>query len=160
MKQVYSLCINGEETEVAAHAHWSLLEVLRYELGLTGAKQGCDKGDCGACTVLVDGEPTLSCCSLAIQHQDANVTTIEGLGTPESPHPVQTAWLKHRVPQCGYCQPGMQMAAAALLDNRAVEGEARPVVTDSDVCAAISNICRCGCYERIRRAVVDAGVQS
>lgn len=88
MKQVYELSINDEPHEVAAPAHWSLLEVLRYQLSLTGAKQGCDKGDCGACTVLVDGEPILACCSLAITHQGAEVTTIEGLADAHGPSPV------------------------------------------------------------------------
>src|SRR5690606_25127957 len=107
MKHVYRLRINGEEHELAAHAHWSLLEVLRYELGLTGSKQGCDKGDCGACTVLVDGEPVLSCCTLAVTQQGREITTIEGLADEHGPSPVQRSFDACGALQCGFCQPGM-----------------------------------------------------
>ena len=102
MKQVYSLQINGETAEVAAPAHWTLLEVLRYEQGLTGSKQGCDKGDCGACTVLVDGEPVLACCSLALTHQGQKITTIEGLSGSEAPSRVQRAFDRCGALQCEF----------------------------------------------------------
>jgi isoquinoline 1-oxidoreductase alpha subunit len=154
------LRVNGVEHEVDVEPQMPLLWVLREEIGLRGTKFGCGKGLCGACTVHLDGRAVRSCILPVGSVGDAAVTTIEGLGTPEAPHPVQRQWLTHRVPQCGYCQSGMQMAAAAFLDARTVpEGEAgapATPVTDAEVCAAITNICRCGCYERIRRAVVDA----
>ena len=152
------LTVNGVAHEVDVEPQMPLLWVLREELGFRGTKFVCGKGLCGACTVHVDGRAVRSCIYPVSAVGESSVTTIEALGTPESPHPVQAQWLAHRVPQCGYCQPGMQMAAAAFLDRRAAEaGEEDPgPCTDAEVCAAITNICRCGCYERIRRAVVDA----
>lgn len=148
-----TLNVNGVPLEVDMEPAMPLLWVLREALGLRGTKFGCGKGLCGACTVHINGRAVRSCILPISSVGDSLVTTIEGLGSPDAPHPVQSAWLEHRVPQCGYCQPGMQMAAAAFLDKREV---ATAPVTDAEVCAAISNICRCGCYERIRRAVVDA----
>ncbi len=147
MKSILTLKVNGEEHEVAAHQHWSLLEVLRYELGLTGSKQGCDKGDCGACTVLVDGEPVLACCSLAVASQGREITTIEGLATAEGPDPIQRAFDVAGALQCGFCQPGMILSARALLERE-------PDPSDEQIREALSgNLCRCTGYTKIFEAV-------
>jgi isoquinoline 1-oxidoreductase alpha subunit len=123
-----------------------LLWVLRETLGLTGTKYGCGAGLCGACTVLLDGEPARSCQITALQAEDVNITTIEGL-SPDGSHPLQTAWIAEQVPQCGYCQSGQIMTAAALLAKN-------PDPTDADIDRALSaNLCRCGTYPRIRRAI-------
>ncbi len=143
------LTVNGEPRHVDVEDDAPLLWVLRAELGLRGTKFGCGLGQCGACTVHLNGTPVRSCVMPASAAQGQAVRTIEDLGQPESPHPVQQAWLDHQVPQCGYCQSGMQMAAAALL-------AANPHPTDADIDAAISNICRCGCYGRIRAAIHQA----
>lgn len=163
------LTVNGSEHEVDVEPAMPLLWVLREELGLRGTKFGCGKGLCGACTVHINGRAVRSCILPIASVGEAEVTTIEGLGTAEAPHPVQEQWIRHRVPQCGYCQPGMQMSAAAFLAGRTSQGDAadgpespnnRAPVTDAEVAAAITNICRCGCYERIRRAVVDASKEA
>ena len=147
MKALLQLHVNGESLQVAAHPHWSLLEVLRYELALTGSKQGCDKGDCGACTVLLDGEPTLACCTLAAAVQDREVVTIEGLGDAEGPHPVQRAFDVCGALQCGFCQPGMMLSAKALLEET-------PDPSDQEIREALSgNLCRCTGYTKIFEAV-------
>ena len=112
-----NLRVNGEEHAVAAPAHHTLCEVLRYKLGLTGTKQGCDKGDCGACTVLIDGKPVLSCLTVGMAAEGHDVTTIEGLQKPEGLDPVQDAFDKCGALQCGFCQPGMMMSARALLNE-------------------------------------------
>ncbi|MBX2801636.1 MAG: molybdopterin-dependent oxidoreductase [Myxococcales bacterium] len=150
MKQVYTLNINGEDHEVAAPAHHSLLEVLRYTLGLTGSKQGCDKGDCGACTVLVDGEPVLACCTLGVTHPGHAITTIEGLADADGPTPLQRSFDACGALQCGFCQPGMIMSAHALLQHN-------PSPTHDDVAEALSgNLCRCTGYTKIIEAVMAA----
>jgi aerobic-type carbon monoxide dehydrogenase small subunit (CoxS/CutS family) len=150
-----SLRINGESRHVAAPAHWTLLEVLRYRLDLIGSKQGCDKGDCGACTVQIDGEPVLACLTLACAAQAREVRTVEGLGwLPEAArgcHPLQDAFDRFDAAQCGFCTPGILMSAEALL--RRVQ---RPV-TGTEVRAALAgNLCRCTGYTKIIDAVVDA----
>ena len=119
---VFSFHITGDRVEVAAPDHWTLLEVLRYRLGLTGTKQGCDKGDCGACTVLLDGRAVLSCLVLALEASGREVRTVEGLGLGGRPHPLQDAFDRHGAAQCGFCTPGMLMSSAALLDERAAQG--------------------------------------
>jgi 4-hydroxybenzoyl-CoA reductase alpha subunit len=149
MKSLLSLCINGEDHELAVPHHWTLLEALRYELGLTGTKQGCDKGDCGACTVLVDGEPILSCCTLAHATQ-GEITTIEGLATPAGPDPLQRAFDTCGALQCGFCQPGMILSARVLLDED-------PQPSDAAIRAALGgNLCRCTGYTKIFDAVRTA----
>jgi len=123
-----------------------LLWVLRDLLQLTGTKYGCGTAQCGSCTVHVDGVAVRSCVLPVVRVSGKRVTTIEGLDAGGTPHPVQAAWIEEQVPQCGYCQPGMVMAAAALLADN-------PNPTDADIDAAITNICRCGTYPRIRRAI-------
>jgi isoquinoline 1-oxidoreductase alpha subunit len=140
------LTVNGTEREVAAPPDMPVLWVLRDLLGLTGTKFGCGVAQCGACTVHLDGEPLRSCITPVSAVGDRKITTIEGL-SPEGNHPVQRAWAELDVVQCGYCQSGQIMAAAALLD-------AKPDPSDADIDAALSgNICRCGTYQRIRAAV-------
>lgn len=147
------LRINGDDVQVAAPAHWTLLEVLRYELGLTGAKQGCDKGDCGACTVLVDGKPTLSCLTVASTVEGKEVLTIEGL-TPahracggEGCDPVQDAFDRSGAMQCGFCQPAMILTAKALLEDN-------PKPSRQEMKEALAgNLCRCTGYTQILEAV-------
>jgi isoquinoline 1-oxidoreductase subunit alpha len=143
------LTVNGTEREVTAPADMPLLWVLRDLLGLTGTKFGCGVAQCGACTVHLDGAPLRSCVTPVSAVGDRKITTIEGL-SPEGNHPVQRAWAELDVVQCGYCQSGQIMAAAALL-------EAKPDPSDADIDAALSgNICRCGTYQRIRAAVHQA----
>jgi aerobic-type carbon monoxide dehydrogenase small subunit (CoxS/CutS family) len=142
--------INGDHLEVAAPAHWTLLEALRYELGLTGSKQGCDKGDCGACTVLIDGEPVLSCLTLAVAAGGREVTTIEGLACGGKLDPVQDAFDRCGALQCGFCQSGMMISARALLDEK-------PDPTVPEIKHALSgNLCRCTGYTKIIEAVIEA----
>jgi len=141
------LTINGRAAEVSVPADTPLLWVIREELGLTGTKFGCGQALCGACTVHVDGAPRRSCVTAVGDVVDRQITTIEGLAAGGALHPVQQAWLDENVPQCGYCQAGQIMAAVALL-------AARPRPTDADIDAAMSaNLCRCGTYPRIRRAI-------
>lgn len=144
------LHINGIDHDVAAPMHHTLCEVLRYRLGLTGTKQGCDKGDCGACTVLVDGEPMLSCLMLASAAEGRRVTTIEGLESATGLDPVQDAFDRCGALQCGFCQPGMMLSARALLDEN-------PTPTVHDIRAALAgNLCRCTGYTKILEAVLLA----
>jgi isoquinoline 1-oxidoreductase alpha subunit len=140
------LLVNGKEHDVSVTDDMPLLWVLRDVLGLTGTKFGCGMAQCGACTVLVDGQPIRSCVRPAAAVEGRAVTTIEGLSL-QGDHPVQMAWAELDVVQCGYCQSGQIMAAAALLN-------AKPKPSDDDIDAALSgNICRCGTYQRIRGAV-------
>ncbi len=145
------LTVNGETMQVTADPEMPLLWVLRDLLDIKGPKFGCGVGACGACTVLIDGEPMQSC-SIGIGDVEGAVTTIEGLADGETLHPVQQAWIDHQVPQCGYCQAGQIMAAAALL-------EATPNPTDEEIDEAITNLCRCGTYPRIRAAIRQAARQ-
>jgi len=140
-----AVTINGQRHELDIEPETPLLWVLRDELGLTGTKYGCGIAECGACTVHLNGEAVRSC---QVQISDANgatVTTIEGLSADGS-HPVQRAWIEQDVPQCGYCQSGQIMAAVALL-------KAKPDPTDADIDETVTNICRCGTYQRIRTAI-------
>jgi isoquinoline 1-oxidoreductase alpha subunit len=141
------LTVNGTARRVEVDPEMPLLWVLRDVLGLTGTKYGCGAALCGACTVHLDGVAVRSCQIRAGELEGASVTTIEGLGTPAAPHPVQRAWIEAQVAQCGYCQSGQIMAAAALL-------AANPDPTDAEIDDALdANLCRCGTYPRIRAAV-------
>ncbi len=143
------LTVNGNEVEVDVEPEMPLLWVLRDELGVTGVKYGCGIAQCGACTVHVDGTAVRSC-QLAVGDLDGEVTTIEGLGSPDTLHAVQDAWIEHQVAQCGYCQSGQIMQAASFL-------EFNDDPSDDDIDAVMSgNLCRCGTYPRIRAAVKTA----
>ncbi len=145
-----TLTVNGETRHVDVPPQMPLLWVLRDELGLTGTKFGCGAALCGACTVHVAGEAVRSCQTLVGDVADMEITTIEGLGTPAALHAVQAAWITHQVAQCGYCQSGQIMQAAALLG-------ANPTPTDRDIDDAMDgNLCRCGTYPRIRAAIQTA----
>ena len=140
------IIVNGKKYQVDVDSDTPLLWTLRENLGLTGTKFGCGIAQCGACTVHVDGHPVRSCITPIESVKGKKITTIEGL-SPNGKHPLQNAWIAEEVPQCGYCQSGQIMSAAALLS-------AKPKPTDSDIDAAMSgNICRCGTYQRIRRAI-------
>ena len=143
------LTINEHTQEVDVDPDTPLLWVLRDTLGLTGTKYGCGIAQCGACTVHIDGVVTRSCSVPVSAAEGTQITTIEGLPNNGALHPVQRAWIAHDVPQCGYCQSGMIMAVAALLKDK-------PQPTDADIDAAITNICRCGTYARIRAAIHTA----
>jgi isoquinoline 1-oxidoreductase alpha subunit len=145
------LDVNGRSLDVAAAPDTPLLWVLRDELGMTGTKYGCGIAQCGACTVLADGQPIRSCSTPIAALGAAKITTIEGLGGAS---PLQQAWVKADVPQCGYCQSGQLMSATALLAQN-------PSPSDADIDAAMSgNICRCGAYQRIHAAIKDAATAS
>ncbi len=150
-KELLTIRVNGESHTVAAEPHHTLLEVLREELQLTGTKHGCELGECGACTVLVDGVPVLSCLTLPAQLGDrAMVTTVEGLATGATLHPLQTAFAEEGAAQCGYCTPGMLMSAKALLD-------ANPRPSRDEIAHAIAgNLCRCTGYTAIYEAIERA----
>lgn len=137
--------LNGEPRSVDVDPETPLLWVIRDSLQLTGTKYGCGIGACGACTVHIDGEPVRSCSIVAGEVDGARVITVEGLSEADD-HPVQQAWIEGQVPQCGYCQSGMIMASAALLDKN-------PNPSDEDINERITNICRCGTYSRIRAAI-------
>jgi isoquinoline 1-oxidoreductase alpha subunit len=143
------LNVNGKSIQVDADAAMPLLWVLRDALELTGTKFGCGVAACGACTVRIDGRAVRSCIVPASAAQGRQVQTIEGLGSPGKPHALQAAWVAEQVPQCGYCQSGMLMAAAALLEHK-------PKPTDGDIDEAITNICRCGTYQRVKLAIKRA----
>lgn len=147
------LRVNGDSLSLAAPSHWTLLEVLRYRLGLTGSKQGCDKGDCGACTVLLDGKPVLSCITLAALAEEREVTTIEGLmpahlrAGGQGADPIQDAFDRCGALQCGFCQPGMMLSARALLQRN-------PQPSRAQIQQALAgNLCRCTGYTQILQAV-------
>ena len=141
------LSVNGEERAVAVRPNTTLLEVLRHHLGLTGTKRGCGTGDCGACTVLVDGKPVNACLVLAVAAEGLQITTIEGMADGGQLHPLQQSFVKHAALQCGYCTSGALMSAKALVDANAAP-------TEDEINTALSgNLCRCGTYLRIRQAV-------
>ena len=140
-----AVTINGQRHELDIEPETPLLWVLRDELGLTGTKYGCGIAECGACTVHLNGEAVRSCQVQLSDADGASITTIEGLSSDGS-HPVQRAWIEQDVPQCGYCQSGQIMAAVALL-------KAKPDPTDADIDETVTNICRCGTYQRIRAAI-------
>lgn len=147
MKRIATLKVNGELHEVAVPVHFTLLETLRYGLGLTGSKQGCDKGDCGACTVLLDGEAILSCILPVWEADGSDVCTVEGLAGATGLHPLQEAFDSAGAAQCGFCTPGMLASAADLLSRN-------PEPTREDIAEALSgNLCRCTGYTKIFAAV-------
>jgi carbon-monoxide dehydrogenase small subunit len=151
MKRILKLCVNDEEFEVLTEIHKTLLEVLREDLGLTGTKRGCDLGTCGACTVLIDGKPHLSCLTLAAAVQGKKITTIEGLSHNGELHPLQSAFVEKGAIQCGFCTPGMILTAKAFLDEH-------PHPTEEEVKKSISgNICRCTGYVKIVEAILSVG---
>ncbi|MEM8896542.1 MAG: (2Fe-2S)-binding protein [Bacteroidota bacterium] len=140
------LNINGKAVQVEVEKQMPLLWVLRDELNMTGTKFGCGIASCGACTVMVDGKAVRSCTFAVSRAEGKSVTTIEGLGEEDAPSAVQKAWIEKQVPQCGYCQSGMIMAAEALLAEN-------PEPTDEDIDISITNICRCGTYQRVKEAI-------
>jgi isoquinoline 1-oxidoreductase subunit alpha len=143
--------INGKPTHVDIDPNMPLLWVVRDELQLTATKFGCGKALCGACTLHIDGEAVRSCSLPAQYAAGKNITTLEGLSSAEKLHPIQQAWMELQVPQCGYCQPGFMMAAAAFLKDN-------PKPTEADIQEGISNICRCGTHSRIVKAIQRAAV--
>lgn len=150
MKQVIELKVNGESYEVAVNPWRTLLEVLREDLALTGTKKGCDTGDCGTCTVILDGKSVLSCLVLAVEAAGKEVLTIEGLAQAGRLHPLQTAFIEHGAIQCGFCTPGMILSARALLEEN-------PHPTEEEIRAGISgNLCRCTGYAKIVEAIQAA----
>jgi len=147
-----TLNINGASFEVDADLSTPLLWVLRDHLGMTGTKFGCGIAACGACTVLLDGEPVRACVLPLAAVGDQAITTIEGLAKDGEFHAVQQAWIDHQVPQCGYCQSGMILAASALLERS-------PHPSDLEIEQAVTNICRCGTYPRVKKAIKALGNQ-
>jgi len=146
-KQLFRLTINGEKREVAAYPSRTLLEVLREDLGLTGTKHGCEVGECGTCTVLVDGQPALSCLLLPVELEGQNISTIEGMADGANLDPLQTAFADLGAAQCGYCTPGILLVAKALLEEN-------PSPTRSEIEEALGgNLCRCTGYLKIFEAI-------
>lgn len=159
-----SFTVNGEARRLNIDTRTTLLDALREHLHLTGTKKGCDHGQCGACTVIVDGQRILSCLTLAVMHGGSAVTTIEGLGRPEQLHPMQAAFVKHDGYQCGYCTPGQICSAVAVLNeikagipsHVSADLTARPRLTADELRERMSgNICRCGAYSNIIAAITD-----
>jgi carbon-monoxide dehydrogenase small subunit len=149
-KQILTCTVNGEDIEVLVPPYVTLLDALREDLGLTGPKEGCGTGDCGACTVHVDGEPVASCLMLALQARGRQVRTIEGLAANGGLHPLQEAFVRLGVPQCGFCIPGVLMAAAALLAEH-------PSPTEEQIRYGIAgNLCRCTGYTKMVAAITEA----
>jgi aerobic-type carbon monoxide dehydrogenase small subunit (CoxS/CutS family) len=153
MEQTIKFILNGANVEVSAPPHWTLLRVLREKLGLTGTKEGCGIGECGACTVLVDGAPVHSCLILTPKVEGREVRTIEGLGTRNFLHPLQQSFIEHGAVQCGFCTPGMLMSAKALLEKN-------PHPTKDEVKEAISgHLCRCTGYHQMIEAIIEASTK-
>lgn len=159
-----SLNVNGAAKHLTVDTRTTLLDALREHLRLTGTKKGCDHGQCGACTVLVEGRRVVSCLSLAVMHQGANVTTIEGLGTPAAPHPLQAAFVRHDGYQCGYCTPGQICSAVGALDelrrgapsHASADIMAQPMLSAEELRERMSgNLCRCGAYSNIVDAITE-----
>ena len=159
-----TLKVNGRQHTIAVDTRTTLLDLLREQLHLTGTKKGCDQGQCGACTVIADGRRINSCLSLAVMHEGSEVTTIEGLGTPEKLHPMQAAFVRHDGYQCGYCTPGQICSAVAVLDEirQGIPSHVtedltkRTPLTELEIRERMSgNICRCGAYSNIVDAIVE-----
>jgi len=146
-KRLLRLRVNGETKEVATEVNKTLLEVLREDMDLTGTKHGCELGECGTCTVLIDGEPVLSCLLLGVEAQNSDIVTVEGLKDRDEPHPLQVAFADLGAAQCGYCTPGILLTAKALLDNN-------PHPSRAEIREALAgNLCRCTGYTKILEAV-------
>ena len=153
-KVLVGATINGEPVDFLCEPRESLLEVLRDNLGLTGAKEGCNNGNCGACNVIMDGRLVNSCCVLAVESAGSEIATIEGLATPEGLHPLQTKFLEHAALQCGVCTPGFIVAAKALIDQN-------PDPSEYEVRWWLAgNLCRCTGYDKIVRAVLAAAAET
>jgi len=149
-KQQLQMTVNGRSVDLSVKPSWTLLHVLREELGMTGTKKGCEQGDCGACTVLLDGLPVNACLVLALQAQGCEVETIEGLGAPENLHPLQQSFLENGAVQCGFCTPGTLMSASSLRRDN-------PSPSLDEIRRGISgNLCRCTGYTKIVRAIQQA----
>ncbi|GLS56955.1 aldehyde dehydrogenase iron-sulfur subunit [Methylobacterium gregans] len=165
-----AFAVNGERRDLELDTRTSLLDALREHLRLTGSKKGCDHGQCGACTVIVDGRRLNACLTLAVMHQGSEITTIEGLGQPDSLHPMQAAFIRHDGYQCGYCTPGQICSGVAVLDEiRAgipshvtADLDAAPEITEAEIRERMSgNLCRCGAYSNIVEAVTEvAGIET
>jgi xanthine dehydrogenase YagT iron-sulfur-binding subunit len=158
------LRVNGTERRLTLDVRTTLLDALRDHLQLTGTKKGCDHGQCGACTVIVDGRRINSCLTLAVMHEGDSVTTIEGLGTPDNLHPMQAAFIKHDGYQCGYCTPGQICSSLAVLDeikagipsHATADLTAAPALNEAEIRERMSgNICRCGAYSNIVEAITE-----
>ena len=163
-----SFTVNGQPRQLEVDTRTTLLDVLRERLQLTGTKKGCDHGQCGACTILLDGRRINACLSLALMHEGARITTIEGLGAPARLHPMQAAFIRHDGYQCGYCAPGQICSAVAVLDEirRGVPSHVsaslteRPLLSVDEIRERMSgNLCRCGAYSNIVEAISVAGGQ-
>ena len=150
MKRKITLVVNKKEHEIEVEPWWTLADCLRDELGLTGVKVSCNQGDCGTCTVFVNGQPKLSCLMLAVSAEGKEITTIEGLSEGDKLHPLQEAFIENHGMQCGTCTPGIILSAKALLDRN-------PTPSEQDVKEAISgNLCRCGAYPKIIKSILAA----
>lgn len=153
MKHKIRLRINEELYEVSVEPNKTLIDIIRDDIGLTGTKKGCGTGDCGSCTIILDGKPVNSCLILGVEVDGSNILTIEGLRKGEELHPIQKAFIEHGAIQCGYCTPGMIISAKALLDNF-------PNPTEDQVKMALSgNLCRCTGYKKIIEAIMNVGSQ-
>lgn len=152
-KRVLSFTLNGDPTEVVVKDNMTLLDLLRDKLGLTGTKKGCEQGECGACTVMLDGKPVNSCCTLAVECEGRTVVTVEGIARDGQLHPIQKQFIDKWAMQCGYCTPGMIMSAKALLD-------VNPHPTELEIREAIEgNLCRCTGYAKIVEAIQAAAAE-
>ncbi|NCP10321.1 (2Fe-2S)-binding protein [bacterium] len=147
MKRLIKTTINGQDLELAVNPNQTLADLLRYELGLTGTKKGCEMGECGSCTVILDDRPVNSCLVLAVRADGSSITTIEGMETDSGMHPIQKAFVEKGAIQCGFCSPGMILSAKALLDKN-------PTPDERQIRTAISgNLCRCTGYQKIVEAI-------
>jgi carbon-monoxide dehydrogenase small subunit len=154
MKKLIHLNVNDHPVEVAVAPNTTLVDLLRYELGLTGTKKGCDLGDCGACTVILDGRAVNACLVLAVQADGCRLQTIEGLQDPDGMHPLQAAFVEKGAIQCGFCSPGMILSAKNLLDRH-------PLPSEAEIRRAVSgNLCRCTGYQKIIEAIQSASSSS